>query len=657
MKNRFILTTVAVLLSAAFSATAQNNAYGLDDECYDLFMKCEQTYGTTKFGESAEKLLQAALKCGDTKAQTLYYVEMLKHQTRLVPSGTQTTQEQDNEVLRLQQKVKDVADELGYKQYFYYSYEIVQNYFYNHKKDIKVIELSKEMQSIARERNDEYGLWMSYRYMVALYIDESDYISAKPYILQALKLYDVSTDPVVRRQSVTRLYCDLADTYMIGSDSLSINIEKAVAARKTHFDTLRCEYYLAKISAYYNDLDAYRTHRDYCIGDPSLSLINNTNPKFFHILDAILDKSFNIGMIDMDEFSHVREMKFIANIAETHGFTDEAFYVEKQLVKRYEGLFASTNRTSISEFDSRLGNYILHNELNIKDTELDSKAKELSHASRVMSILLIVILATVLAFLLLHQHSLVRHNRQLRDANEKVTLANAAKTRFVQNMSHEVRTPLNAIVGFSQLLSLPDGTFSEQEKEEFTGHIVNNTKMLTMLLDDILNASAIDSGKYTITPEPAEVHSLCQAAISSTEHRLQPGVTMTYAPESQDPIQIVADPRRIQQILINLLTNACKHTTSGSIVLSSSTTAEPGFVRFTVTDTGTGVPPEMAEAIFGRFTKLNEFVQGTGLGLSICRDIAERMGARVYLDTTWPGPGARFIFSVPVNPPVTNTTE
>ncbi len=218
-------------------------------------------------------------------------------------------------------------------------------------------------------------------------------------------------------------------------------------------------------------------------------------------------------------------------------------------------------------------------------------------------------------------------------------------------MSHEVRTPLNAIVGFSQLLSLPDGSFPEEEKEEFAGHIVNNTKMLTMLLDDILNTTAMDSGNYRITYEEGEVHFMCKAAISSAEHRLQPGVKMYYAPQSEEPFTFKTDPRRVQQILINLLTNACKHTTAGEIKLASSLTDRPGYVSFSVTDTGPGIPADKAELIFERFTKLNDFVQGTGLGLSICRDIALRMGAEVYLDTNYTAGGARFVFEVPIEPP------
>ena len=262
-------------------------------------------------------------------------------------------------------------------------------------------------------------------------------------------------------------------------------------------------------------------------------------------------------------------------------------------------------------------------------------------------LLLIIILLVALAFSLIHI-------RKLKKANEKVRLANEAKTRFVQNMSHEVRTPLNAIVGFSQLLALPDGSFQPEEKDEFAGHIVNNTKMLTMLLDDILNASAMDSGNYRITYEQGEVHFMAQAAISSAEHRLQPGVRLYYAPENEEPFTFRTDPRRVQQIIINLLTNACKHTSKGEIKLASSRTEHPGYVTFSVTDTGPGIPADQAERIFDRFTKLNDSVQGTGLGLSICRDIAGRMGAKVYLDTTYTGGGSRFVFMVPENPPAEN---
>ena len=178
--------------------------------------------------------------------------------------------------------------------------------------------------------------------------------------------------------------------------------------------------------------------------------------------------------------------------------------------------------------------------------------------------------------------------------------------------------------------------------------------MLTMLLDDILNISAMDNGSYRIVYSSGEMHFMANEALSSTEHRLQPGVKMYYAPESEEPFTFTTDPRRVQQILTNILTNACKHTTEGEIRLTSSLKENPGYVTYAVTDTGPGVAPEAAEKIFERFTKLNDFVQGTGLGLSICRDISARMGAKVFLDTSHTAKGARFVFMVPVDPPANN---
>ena len=644
--KKFLLIQGILLLATAFSAAAQNNPYQLDDECYPLFREAEMLVGKEGFEEVNHSFLEAAVRRGDTKSQTLYYVEKLKNAIRMIPSHEMSTNEQDEEILGLQKELMEAADKFGYPQYYYYSYELVQNYFYNHLKPIRTLEVLQEMQRTAARRGDPYGEWLSYRYMVSLYVSQSDYITAKKYILLALDMYDRTSDPIIRQQSISRLYCDLSDTYVIGADSVKINVGKAVQTARVHLDTLRCEYHLAKISAYEKRADDYYRHRDNCLSDKQISTISPTADRVFRTLDSILEGRFDVHTVEDLAFSRVREVKYIANVAEVYGYKDQAFELERLLVRKFETQLADLNRSKIAEMDVRLGNDRL-------SAQLQSQEEKVLKITRTAFVLITILLLGLIIFLVFHIRGLREHNRQLEKANEQVRLADAAKTRFVQNMSHEVRTPLNAIVGFSQLLSLPDGTFPEEEKEEFSGHILNNTKMLTMLLDDILNASAMDSGNYRISYEEGEMHFMCKAAISSAEHRLQPGVRMYYAPESEEPFTFVTDPRRVQQILINLITNACKHTSEGEIKVSSSLGAAPGFVTYAVTDTGPGVPPEQAEAIFERFKKLNEFVQGTGLGLSICRDIADRMGAKVFLDTTYTAGGARFVFQVPVNPPET----
>ncbi len=174
---------------------------------------------------------------------------------------------------------------------------------------------------------------------------------------------------------------------------------------------------------------------------------------------------------------------------------------------------------------------------------------------------------------------------ELTSANEHVLKADAAKDRFIQNMTHELRTPLNAITGFSQLLALPDGMFSPEEKEEFGKHVMNNTSMMTMLLDDLMSTSAMDSGGYKITMGEAECESICNEAMRAAEHRLQSGVPLLFKPSMELPFTFNSDALRIQQVLTNLLTNACKHTSAGEIRLGCSLEEVPGMIAFSIEDT------------------------------------------------------------------------
>ena len=258
----------------------------------------------------------------------------------------------------------------------------------------------------------------------------------------------------------------------------------------------------------------------------------------------------------------------------------------------------------------------------------------------IYAVLALLAVFALMVFLLMHKS--IRLQTEAKQAAEQ---SNRMKTVFIQNMSHEVRTPLNAIVGFSQLLGLPAEMLSEEERAEYTGYVLNNANMLTMLVDDILNAADVDSGKYHVSLEDAQVNEICRSAIKSTEYRALPGVNMYYTTEVADDFSVRTDPRRVQQVLINFLTNACKHTEEGEIHVHCSLSETSGRVSLSVADTGCGIPADQAEKIFERFSKLDNFVQGTGLGLNICREIADRLGGKVYLDTSYTG-GARFVFEI-----------
>lgn len=225
--------------------------------------------------------------------------------------------------------------------------------------------------------------------------------------------------------------------------------------------------------------------------------------------------------------------------------------------------------------------------------------------------------------------------------------ANRSKTMMLQNMTHEIRTPLNAMFGFSQLLSMPEETVSNDEKREYFNYIYNSFNMLSMLIDDVLDMANAEHGNYKIQKSEFKVNEMCRSAVQMVEMRLMAGVKMYFTSEVDDNYTVVSDCRRIQQVLINFLTNSCKHTRKGEIHLHLSTTENPGRLTFSVADTGTGVSKDVAKDVFERYKKADDNTQGSGLGLNICKTIADKLGAEIKLDETYTG-GARFVFVLPI---------
>lgn len=236
--------------------------------------------------------------------------------------------------------------------------------------------------------------------------------------------------------------------------------------------------------------------------------------------------------------------------------------------------------------------------------------------------------------------------QQLRIAKENAEKANLLKSKFVSNISHEVRTPLNAIVGFSSLLvSEIDAT---EEQREYGQIIQSNSDLLLQLINDVLDLSRLESDKLQFSYESCDIVSFCNNIISLTNlqksHDVHLSLSCTY-----DHFLLYTDPLKLQQVITNLLNNALKFTPAGgNIILSFKKNVKKDQLIFSVTDTGVGIPYDKQKQVFERFEKLNEFVQGTGLGLPICKQIVEQIGGDIWVDAEYKE-GARFIFSHPIN--------
>lgn len=223
------------------------------------------------------------------------------------------------------------------------------------------------------------------------------------------------------------------------------------------------------------------------------------------------------------------------------------------------------------------------------------------------------------------------------------------KTQFVNNISHDIRTPLNAVIGYSQLLTLAGDTLTESERAEYVNYIETSGELLTMLIDDILSISDIEHDILKLRMSESSCNIICRKAVSCCMMRVPTGVKLHFTTEYDDGFTIKTDSKRVQQILINMISNSCKATVEGEIRVHCAPSSKEGFVDFVVTDTGCGVPPEKAEEIFNRFVSVdnNDSGAGHGLGLDICIKVSQRMGGFIWLDQSYSG-GARFVLTLPI---------
>lgn len=251
------------------------------------------------------------------------------------------------------------------------------------------------------------------------------------------------------------------------------------------------------------------------------------------------------------------------------------------------------------------------------------------------------------------QHKLEERTKLLNSALEEARRANSAKSDFLSRMSHDIRTPMNAILGMTTIAA--SHVHDPDRITDCLGKITVSSKLLLSLINEVLDMSKIESGRIVLAEEEVNLAELVQGVVTMVQPQINVKnlVFKTYVNNITHEM-VVSDMQRLQQLLLNLLSNAVKYTPEGGKVLleineKASERADTAKFEFVVSDTGIGMKPEFLRRVFEPFERAEDekiqAVQGTGLGLSICKSVAELMGGSIQVESTY-GVGSRFTVSV-----------
>lgn len=312
-----------------------------------------------------------------------------------------------------------------------------------------------------------------------------------------------------------------------------------------------------------------------------------------------------------------------------------------------------TAMDAMLEADAQIG----MDHLKMEKRDLEVRNQRVLMGSFIVFILLcMVMLGIMLVRRRVHIRQLNAKNEELREINQQLNVKNdelvlardeaerssQMKTHFIQNISHEVRTPLHAISGFSELLTKD---ITPEEQQQYTQIIVDNIGNMTTMLDDTILLSDLDGGTYRLNLRKIAAVEPQRMVAKWAEGVMREGLKWECPIDLDDHVCLQVDANLLFTILCKLIGNAVKFTQSGSITLGCQLT-DDAQVRYTVTDTGCGIPAAWTERVFERFAKVDEYVPGVGIGLPICREAAELMGGSIWLDTQYVN-GARFVVQFP----------
>lgn len=645
---RRILFVIPFILCCTVCAQEEKD-FNVDRSLYSYYLRCQENVGNPDILHMADTLYKMSDDRQDLRMQAVALTLKLDH---FYFKG-----ENEDSIIHYTNVVKEFAEKTQQLKYYYFVWNnrLILYYLKTGKSSVALYE-AHEMLQDAQKRDSKLGLLYCYNSLYQIYEIKNLRRLAIEYCLKGIELTEMYQ---VDNYNLSSSYTEVAKYYIEQSeltDALAmLKKAEATANASTHVLSVKLGYVHYYLAAGDPD-EAWRVLQEanaLLNGDRKLDIHKKLyyeneyfyykHTKQYHKALEAADKQIEAEQSLNEHALQSSHYRMKGEIYQAMGRNELATAYLAKYILLEDSVRQKNEEQSISGFATLVNMERLNSEK--KELMLQAQRKEL-HNKQLLIFSLITLLFFVFIFLYRENRlnkRLLHSEEELRKARNVAEAASQMKTLFIQSMSHEIRTPLNSIVGFSQILG--DRYQDDPDTKVYASIIEENSNNLLRLITDVLELSDLDKKGSIPADIMTNINDCCQLSADSIRKDVQDGVELSFLPACEQLI-VRSNPERIMQVLVNLLHNAAKFTSTGSITLSYSLMKNERKICFSITDTGPGIPLEKQEVIFNRFAKLDSYSQGTGLGLSICRGIAEKLGGSLHVDPKYTK-GCRFNFIIP----------
>ena len=557
-----------------------------------------------------------------------------------------STPEQEK-FMEVTESLKEECKAANEDRLFYKAWGNQAIYLATHEQRIKAMETVKEMKAYANEHDDLFGEY------TALHVEGTVYLRMQNYD-GAEKSFKDAADFLHENFPDESAAADYLELISVANHRNNREMGKKYGERVLKEPHLQPEHKiraLAQLCQYaYVENDRDRFNELYTDWKELLQQTSGgTLESTVEVEYLMINQRYADALKLCDQVPIKTRFGLQSKIYHLLGDDSKAYYYLRRANEVRDSLNREDQSNIFSEYIVHSQNERLENErLRLEDENNDLRTR--------IYIILIVAIVVISAILLLLRQRTVKNlrkdNRKLENARQEaenarheVQKALDIKREFLYNISQELRTPLNPITGMSDLLTDTEFQLQKEERIAMSQHIKDNSKVLTKIVDNMIELSFYESKTSLPMDDPTSLNIICRSIVDTLRTNSPKGVDILFETTIPSNLMVKTNVEGVEKVVKHLVSNALEHTDIGSVTVRC--TQHNDKVCVAVEDTGTGIAPELVDHIFNITAEASDYTKTTGMGLSICKAIMKLLDGHIYLDETYKQ-GARFVFELPV---------